>query len=89
MICDSFYLITNSTFLPQQKKKEKKKKDRRKQKGGDDDDEEDREITEKLKKLSVQPSDEEEEPGTGGCGHCRAAFTVLLEQASSASGFQL
>lgn len=45
----------------QQKKKEKKKKDRRKQKGGDDDDDEDREITEKLKKLSVQPSDEEEE----------------------------
>ncbi|XP_069602556.1 ATP-binding cassette sub-family F member 1 [Ranitomeya imitator] len=49
----------------QQKKKDKKKKDRRKQKGGDDDDDddddEDREITEKLKKLSVQPSDEEEE----------------------------
>ncbi|XP_063794085.1 ATP-binding cassette sub-family F member 1 isoform X2 [Pseudophryne corroboree] len=45
----------------QQKKKEKKKKDRRKQKGGgDDEDDEDREITEKLKKLSVQPSDEEE-----------------------------
>ncbi|CAJ0924819.1 unnamed protein product [Ranitomeya imitator] len=49
----------------QQKKKDKKKKDRRKHKGGDDDDDddddEDREITEKLKKLSVQPSDEEEE----------------------------
>lgn len=45
----------------QQKKKEKKKKDRRKPKGGDDDDDEDRDITEKLKKLSVQPSDEEEE----------------------------
>ncbi|XP_069799875.1 ATP-binding cassette sub-family F member 1 [Dendropsophus ebraccatus] len=47
--------------LQQQKKKDKKKKDRRKQKGGDDDGDEDREITEKLKKLSVQPSDEEEE----------------------------
>ncbi|KAM3911006.1 ATP-binding cassette sub-family F member 1 [Leptodactylus fuscus] len=46
----------------QQKKKDKKKKDRRKQKGGDDDDEdEEREIAERLKKLSVQPSDEEEE----------------------------
>nr|DBA20564.1 TPA: hypothetical protein GDO54_017328 [Pyxicephalus adspersus] len=42
------------------KEKEKKKKDRRKQKGGGDDDEEDREITERLKKLSVQPSDDEE-----------------------------
>ncbi|KAM9326394.1 ATP-binding cassette sub-family F member 1 [Gastrophryne carolinensis] len=49
--------------IQQQKKKEKdkKKKDRRKPKGGGDDDDEDREITEKLKKLSVQPSDEEEE----------------------------
>ncbi|XP_073405024.1 ATP-binding cassette sub-family F member 1 [Dendrobates tinctorius] len=48
----------------QQQKKDKKKKDRRKHKGGDDDDDdddEDREMTEKLKKLSVQPSDEEEE----------------------------
>ncbi|XP_077142090.1 ATP-binding cassette sub-family F member 1 [Ranitomeya variabilis] len=47
----------------QQKKKDKKKKDRRKHKGGDDDDDDDDddEITEKLKKLSVQPSDEEEE----------------------------
>ncbi|XP_075042729.1 ATP-binding cassette sub-family F member 1 [Mixophyes fleayi] len=45
----------------QQKKKDKKKKDRRKQKGGDDDeDDEDRVITEKLKKLSVQPSDEDD-----------------------------
>ncbi|KAM4021010.1 ATP-binding cassette sub-family F member 1 [Anomaloglossus baeobatrachus] len=47
----------------QQKKKDKKKKERRKQKGGDDDgdDDEDRDISEKLKKLSVQPSDEDEE----------------------------
>ncbi|XP_056394447.1 ATP-binding cassette sub-family F member 1 [Hyla sarda] len=45
----------------QQQKKKDKKKDRRKQKGGGDDDDEDREVTEKLKKLSVQPSDEEED----------------------------
>ncbi|PIO37902.1 hypothetical protein AB205_0112510 [Aquarana catesbeiana] len=41
------------------KEKEKKKKNRSKQKGGGNDDE-DLEITERLKKLSVQPSDEEE-----------------------------
>ncbi|XP_040181164.1 ATP-binding cassette sub-family F member 1 [Rana temporaria] len=41
------------------KEKEKKKKNRSKQKGGGNDDE-DREITERLKKLSVQPSDEED-----------------------------
>ncbi|KAM8953855.1 ATP-binding cassette sub-family F member 1 isoform 2-T2 [Pelodytes ibericus] len=54
----------------QQKKREKKKKDRRKQRGDDDEDEEDKEITEKLKKLSVQASDEEDEIGkaqTRGC----------------------
>ncbi|KAM4696209.1 LOW QUALITY PROTEIN: ATP-binding cassette sub-family F member 1 [Rhinophrynus dorsalis] len=46
----------------QQKKKEKKKKDRRKQKGDEDDDEdEDKQITERLKKLSVQASDDDEE----------------------------
>ncbi|KAE8585472.1 hypothetical protein XENTR_v10021319 [Xenopus tropicalis] len=49
----------------QQKKREKKKKDRRKQKGDEDDDDEEkkeREIAERLKKLSVQASDEDEEP---------------------------
>lgn len=72
-------MSNNQCFLPQQKKKEKKKKDRRKPKGGDDDDDEDRDITEKLKKLSVQPSDEEEESGTDPVLSCRAAFVILLD----------
>ncbi|KAJ8273827.1 hypothetical protein GJAV_G00105940 [Gymnothorax javanicus] len=45
----------------QGKQPQKKKKDRRKGKGGEGD-EEDEEVMERLKKLSVQPSDEEEEP---------------------------
>uniref|UniRef100_A0A7N6FHH0 ATP-binding cassette sub-family F member 1 n=1 Tax=Anabas testudineus TaxID=64144 RepID=A0A7N6FHH0_ANATE len=42
--------------------KQKKKKDRRKEKGGDADDD-DEDVMLKLKKLSVQESDEEDEPG--------------------------
>ncbi|KAI4897795.1 hypothetical protein NFI96_021949 [Prochilodus magdalenae] len=45
---------------PQGKQPQKKKKDRRKGKGGDGDDS-DEEVMQRLKKLSVQPSDEEEE----------------------------
>ncbi len=54
--CDVSY--SNVSFQPQ-----KKKKDRRKDKGGDDDDDED--VLLNLKKVSLQPSDEEEdEAGT-------------------------
>lgn len=45
----------------QGKQSHKKKKDRRKGKGGDDDDDEE-DVMLKLKKLSVQASDEEDEP---------------------------
>ncbi|KAG8448680.1 hypothetical protein GDO86_015672 [Hymenochirus boettgeri] len=48
--------------LQQQKKREKKKKDRRKQKLDEDDDEEDKMIADRLNKLSVQASDQEDEP---------------------------
>ena len=46
------------TFQPQ-----KKKKDRRKGKGGDVDEDDEEDVMLKLKKLSVQASDEEDEPG--------------------------
>ncbi|XP_035536923.1 LOW QUALITY PROTEIN: ATP-binding cassette sub-family F member 1 [Morone saxatilis] len=46
----------------QGKQPQKKKKDRRKGKGGDADDGDDEDVMLKLKKLSVQASDEEEEP---------------------------
>ncbi|XP_051992718.1 ATP-binding cassette sub-family F member 1-like isoform X2 [Xyrauchen texanus] len=45
----------------QGKQPQKKKKDRRKGKPGDDDGDEGEEVMQRLKKLSVQPSDEEEE----------------------------
>uniref|UniRef100_A0A8C1YJ69 ATP-binding cassette, sub-family F (GCN20), member 1 n=1 Tax=Cyprinus carpio TaxID=7962 RepID=A0A8C1YJ69_CYPCA len=45
----------------QGKQPQKKKKDRRKWKAGDDEDDDDAEVMQRLKKLSVQPSDEEEE----------------------------
>lgn len=50
--------IWNCSFKPQ-----KKKKDRRKGKGGDQDEDDDEDVMLKLKKLSVQASDEEDEPG--------------------------
>ncbi|XP_018416126.1 PREDICTED: ATP-binding cassette sub-family F member 1 [Nanorana parkeri] len=64
------------------KEKEKKKKDRRKPKAGGDDDEEDKEISERLKKLSVQPSDEEEESDhapapRGGKSRSKNIFAAL------------
>uniref|UniRef100_A0A8C9U6E7 ATP-binding cassette sub-family F member 1 n=1 Tax=Scleropages formosus TaxID=113540 RepID=A0A8C9U6E7_SCLFO len=46
----------------QGKQPQKKKKDRRKGKGGEEDDD-DAEVMQRLKKLSVQPSDEEDEEG--------------------------
>ncbi|OCT67930.1 hypothetical protein XELAEV_18039228mg [Xenopus laevis] len=67
----------------QQKKREKKKKDRRKQKG--DDDEEEKEIAERLKKLSVQASDEEpdEAPAPkGGKKQGSNVFAALGEDQS-------
>lgn len=51
-------VIWTCIFQPQ-----KKKKDRRKGKGGDADDDDDDDVMLKLKKLSVQASDEEDEPG--------------------------
>ncbi|CAH2314290.1 ATP-binding cassette sub-family F member 1 [Pelobates cultripes] len=73
--------------LQQQKKKEKKKKDRRKHRGGDDDDDEDKEITEKIKKLSVQASDEEDELVSapvrrGGKNQARNIFAALGDDQS-------
>ncbi|XP_078146300.1 ATP-binding cassette sub-family F member 1 isoform X2 [Centroberyx gerrardi] len=44
------------------KQAQKKKKDRRKGRGGEGDDEDDEEVMQRLKKLSVQASDEDEEP---------------------------
>lgn len=58
---------------------QKKKKDRRKGKGGDaNEDDEDNDVMEKLKKLSVQASDEEDEPGTSTSTLTHSSQCVLI-----------
>lgn len=74
----------------QGKQPQKKKKDRRKGRGGEGDDDEDDEIMERLKKLSVQPSDEDEEeedqvvvPRKGGKKNKGGNIFAALSQSQS------
>ncbi|KAI1902433.1 hypothetical protein AGOR_G00044710 [Albula goreensis] len=72
----------------QGKQPQKKKKDRRKGRGGEGDDE-DEDMMEKLKKLSVQPSDEEEDeeevvvPSKGGKRNKGGNIFAALSQGQS------
>lgn len=76
----------------QGKQPQKKKKDRRKGRGGGGDDDEDADIMEKLKKLSVQASDEDDEepafvPSKGGKSNKGGNIFAALGQSDEEGSF--
>lgn len=78
-----WHFIWNRSFQPQ-----KKKKDRRKGKRGDaDEDADDEDVMLKLKKLSVQASDEEDEPGLLKTEPCNEIILPFVQSLFSVLSF--